>query len=242
MTGRTIRVLPDAEAASRAAAEEVAGRIRVGVRERGRFAIALAGGRTPRRMYELLATTHHDLPWERVRVYWGDERCVPPDDTRSNYGMARGSLLDHVPVPEEAVHRIRGERGAEAAAAGYGPLIAAAETRDLVLLGAGADGHTASLFPGQLERDDARWARGVVAPPGTQPRERVTLTLRALNAFTAALFLVTGPEKQSVVAAVRGTRDAPGGSDDDPGGEYPALRVRPDGGALWIIDLAATGA
>lgn len=290
-----IRVLPDAEAAARAAAMEVAARAQRAVEEHGRFDMALAGGHTPRRMYELLAgepagdragdpdrDPAGQMPWDRVHVFWGDERCVPPDHPQSNCRMARETLLDRVPLDPGAIHRIPGELGPDAAAAAYRTLLedhfgtatpgagsagghavtsgiagaaAAAEAAgpgtgsdagtgspagtqaagtggfDLVILGAGADGHTASLFPGQVEPDDPRWARGVRAPEGVEPTDRVTLTLRALNAIGAALFLVTGAEKREVVAAVRRVEN------DQP----PAGLVRPPGGALWIVDAAAAG-
>lgn len=229
-----IRVLPDPEAAARAAAEEVVDRAAATIATHGRFTLALAGGNTPRKLYELLGTRCRDrVPWEHVRLLWGDERCVPPEDPRSNYAMARATLLQRVPVPPDAVHRIRGELGPEAAADEYDELIAGIDRLDLAILGAGADGHTASLFPGQIEPDDRRWARGARAPPGIEPRDRVTLTLRALNAFSAALFLVTGHEKRAVVAAAR---DATGAVDDD---TAPAARVRPAEGPLWIVDRAA---
>lgn len=229
-----IRVLRDHETASRAAAEVVAARAAEAVADHGRFTVALAGGGTPRRLYQLLATEYRDrIPWEAVRVLWGDERCVPPDDPRSNYGMARAALLDHVPVDPAAVHRIPGEDGADAAADAYDRLLAGIDHLDLAILGAGADGHTASLFPGQLQPDDPRRARPVQAPPGVEPRERVTLTLRTLNAFGHALFLVTGPDKRDVVR----TRDAVehGIESDRP----PAVRIRPATEPLWIVDQAA---
>ena len=232
-----IRVLPDHEAASRAAAEEVVARAAEALATSGRFTVALAGGNTPRRLYELLAGDYrHRIPWDGLRVLWSDERCVPPDDARSNYRMARTALLDHVPIDPEAVHRIRAEHGARPAADEYDRLLAGIDRLDLAILGTGADGHTASLFPGQLEPDDGRRARGVVAPRGMRPRERVTLTLRALNAFSHALFLVTGTEKQAVVSAARRATDY-GIEPDTP----PAARVRPSTEPLWIVDRAAAG-
>lgn len=234
---RVIRVFPDADAASRAAAEAVAGRARAAVRRKGAFTLALAGGGTPRRLYELLATVHRQqVPWDGLRVLWGDERCVPPDDPRSNYAMAREALLDRVPVRPDAVHRIRGELGPEAGAADYHDVVAGIPDLDLALLGVGADGHTASLFPGQVDPDDRRWAQGVRAPPGVEPPDRVTLTLRALNAFSEAIFLVTGQEKRAVVEAAR-TAQAGGPGPD----AMPALRVRPATAPLWIVDRAASG-
>lgn len=232
-----IRVLGDAEAASRAAAGEVVARASDAVAARGAFTVALAGGKTPRRLYEILATEHREaVAWDRVHVLWGDERCVPRNDSRSNYAMARSTLLDRVPVRPEAVHRIRGELGPERAASEYHDLVAGIDTLDLALLGAGADGHTASLFPGQLDPGDDRWARGVQAPPGVEPRERVTLTLRALNAFAHVLFLVTGRAKRGVVSALEDARRSGVGPDAP-----PAVQVRPGAEPLWIVDTAAAG-
>lgn len=232
-----IRVSADPEAASRAAAEAVATRARAAVQRKGTFTLALAGGSTPRRLYDLLATVHREqVPWARLRILWGDERCVPPDDPRSNYAMARETLLDRVPVHPDAVHRIRGELGPEDGAADYHAVVAGIPDLDLVLLGVGADGHTASLFPGQLDPDDRRWARGVRAPPGVEPPERVTLTLRALNAFHEAIFVVTGTEKRGVVEAAR--EGEAGDTDPEP---LPAVRVRPATEPVWIVDRAAAG-
>lgn len=237
MDHRVIRILGNAEAASRAAAAAVAVLANDAIGDRGVFHVALAGGRTPRRMYEILATEHGEaVPWDQVEVLWGDERCVPPDDPRSNYAMARSTLLDGLPVHPRAVHRIRGELGPDRAASEYDRLVAGIETLDLAILGAGADGHTASLFPGQLEPDDDRWARGVHAPPGVEPRERVTLTLRALNAFSHVLFLVTGRGKRGVVSALEKARRAGVGAEAP-----PAVRVRGINEPLWVVDTEAAG-
>ena len=256
-----VRVLEDLEAVSRAAAGEVVARAAEAVGARGRFTIALAGGHTPRRLYELLGSEYRGaVRWDRVHVFWGDERCVPPDDARSNVRLARQTLLEHVPVPAEAVHRVRCELDAEAAAAEYDRVLAtffggaspaaeppapespatpaSAVAFDLALLGLGADGHTASLFPGQVEPDDDRWARAVLAPPDVEPRDRVTLTLRALNASARAVFLVSGGEKRAVFERVRRALDARGtGAAEAP----PAAMVRPVGGVLWLVDRAAAG-
>lgn len=236
-----IRVLPDAEAVAVAAAEELVARASGAVRETGRFTLALAGGRTPRRLYELLATAYRpDIPWSATHVFWGDERCVPPDDPASNYGLARRTLLDRVPVPPEAVHRVRGELPPVEAAADYHRRLAdffGAGALDVVILGVGPDGHTASLFPGQVEPDDPRWARAVRAPEGVEPRDRVTLTLRALNAAGGAIVLATGPEKRAVVASARAAE----GAGETGAGALPATRVRPATGALWLVDRGAAG-
>jgi len=158
----------DGEAVARAAASAVAGRIAAGVARRGAFSLVLAGGSTPKRAYEVLAAEHRGLPWQSVHLFWGDERCVPPDDPDSNYAMSKTALLDRVPVPAPNVHRVRGELGAPAAADECERDLrahfrgAASPAFDLVLLGMGEDGHTASLFPGNAAlAETKRWAVAV---------------------------------------------------------------------------------
>lgn len=226
------RVYPDPEASSHAAARSIVRRAGEAVEDHGSFGLALAGGSTPRRLYELLATDYRaDIPWHRVHFYWGDERCVAPEDDRSNYGMARTLLLDHVPRPA-GVHRIRGELGPERAAAAYEQTLEEADSLDLAILGLGTDGHTASLFPGQPDPTDPRRVRGVRAPEGVEPRDRVTLTLRGLAAFNAGLFLVTGREKREAVEVVMRSV---------PSTEIPATCVSPGLETEWILDRAAAG-
>jgi 6-phosphogluconolactonase len=223
----------DAGAAARAAAEEVVRAAVRAVAERGRCAIALAGGSTPRRLYELLATDplREQVPWGSVHAFFGDERHVPPDHPDSNARMAREALLERVPVA--SVHRVRGELpDAEAAAEAYERDLAAffggsGPRFDLVLLGLGDDGHTASLSPGSAALEER--GRAVAAP--WVPRlaaHRITLTLPALNAARAVVFVVTGADKAPAVA--RTLVD----------GATPAARVRPEAGELvWIVDAAA---
>ena len=269
-----IQVLPDPETVAAAAATAVVERAAAAVRESGRFTLALAGGSTPQRLYELLATAHRaEVPWSRTHLFWGDERCVPPDHPGSNYGRVRATLLDRVSVRPDAVHRVRGELPPERAAADYERRLAAfferaqpppgdvgsegghdsrreggseggsvavsdlpRPTLDLVLLGMGEDGHTASLVPGQVEPDDPRWARAVRAPAGVAPRDRVTLTLRALNAADHAIFLVTGRSKRAVMDRVRAA--AAGEAVD---ALPPAARVRTRTRPLWLVDRHAAG-
>lgn len=227
-----IEIAPDPEALARVAASEIARRAAAAP---GRFSLALAGGSTPRRTYELLAAAprREEVPWARVEVFFGDERCVPPDSPDSNYGMARRALLDLVPVPASSVHRIRGEEpDPEGAAAAYEEELRSALGAgglDLALLGMGPDGHVASLFPGSdALAETRRLARAVVAP--ASPARRITLTLPALAASGAVIFLVAGAEKAERVAEVLGGR-APW---------LPAARVHPAGGdALWLLDAAA---
>ena len=185
-----ITVHDDAESVARAAARIVVDTIRGAERTR----LALAGGSTPRRCHELLATMP-DLPWERVAIFFGDERCVPPDSPDNNYRMAADTLLDRVRAG--SVHRIAGELGAEVAAAAYEPLVAVAPL-DLILLGIGPDGHTASLFPGSAALGAAGYVTAVHGAPKPPP-DRVSLTLRALREARRVVFLVAGADKKDAV-------------------------------------------
>lgn len=185
-----LQVFDDAEAVAAAAARIVT----AAIREQGRTRLALAGGSTPRRCHELLAAIP-DLPWERVTIFFGDERCVPPDSPDSNYRMAADTLLDRVRTG--AVHRIQAELGAERAAAAYASLVAAAPL-DLVLLGIGPDGHTASLFPGNPGLDATGYVTAVHDAPKPPP-DRVSLTLRALREARRVVFLVAGADKREAV-------------------------------------------
>jgi 6-phosphogluconolactonase len=234
-----VRVVDGRASLALAAAEEWRARASAAVAASGRFAVVLAGGSTPRRLYALLADPSAGygaaLPWARTHVFFGDERAVPPHHRESNYGMARDALLARVPVPDENVHRIRGEEEAEAAAREYEDelraFFGAAPRFDLVLLGMGADGHTASLFPGSSALDEpARW---VVAPfvPALAVH-RVTLTLRALDAASRIVFVVSGAEKAPALARI--LAGGPGAV------SLPAGRVRaPAGSVLWLVDRSA---
>ncbi len=233
--GRAL-VCADAAAAARLCAERFAAAAREAVEARGRFAVALAGGSTPRRAYALLAAEPFAaaVPWQRVQFWWGDERCVPPGHPRSNFRMAREALLSRVPVAAGGVHRVRGELGAARAADAYARELAEAwgggpPRLDLVHLGMGADGHTASLFPfapALLER--VRPA----APALHDGEPRVTLTPPTLDAASRVEFLVTGADKAARVRAVlRGALDPL---------RIPAQLVRPASGEpVWILDEAA---
>ena len=205
MSTSTLRLERDADAVARAAAELFAASAHEALGRAGRFVVALAGGSTPRRLYEHLADEPHRsrLPWGATVVLFGDERCVAPDHPASNYHMAREALLDHVALAPENVHRLRGELDPAEAAHDYEALLRREPRIDLLLLGIGADGHTASLFPGTtaLEERDA-W---VVANHVPQLGEwRLTLTLPALSAARQVVFLATGASKARVVAEAFG--------------------------------------
>jgi 6-phosphogluconolactonase len=210
------------------------------------FTVALSGGSTPKGLYARLAQEPYrtEVPWNLIHVFWGDERCVPPDHADSNYKLAYDALLSQVALPETNIHRVPTDTGdcAQAAADYAQELVTffglegrALPHFDLLLLGVGDDGHTASLFPGQPALDE-REALVVASPPGRLPPpvDRVTLTLPVLNAARHVVFLATGAGKREIVARILAGRDAAEGD------LLPAQRVRPADGALtWIVDQAA---
>jgi 6-phosphogluconolactonase len=223
------------------AAEEVARAANEAVAERSRFTIALSGGSTPRSLFTLLATSARaSLPWERMFFFWGDERHVPPDDPGSNYRMANEAMLSKVPVPAGNVFRIPAENpDAAAAAASYEQTLrkffaleAGQVPRfDLILLGMGPDGHTASLFPATAALRET--SRLVVANWVEKLKtSRITLTLPVLNAAHCVAFLVSGTDKAAALHVVLET--------DAPGEQYPSKLVQPsDGKLIWFVDRAA---
>jgi len=233
-----IHIYPDRESLSRAAAAAFVERARGIQKVQGRVSVALAGGRTPRRTYELLAQPpfRDQLDWKKVHVFWGDERCVPPDDPGSNARMAREVLLDHVPIPPGQIHPISCSHSAETGASAYEAelknFFAGQPPRfDFMFLGLGQDAHTASLFPASpalFER--ARWTAAVSAAPRNLPR--VTLTLPIINQAAFIAFLVFGSEKAKVLQAVL----------EGPHDPYrlPAQMVCPLAGELhWLVDQEA---
>jgi 6-phosphogluconolactonase len=209
------RVLGTPEDVARAAADAIAEALNGDSRT-----FVLAGGNTPKRCYELLSEAH--VAWGRVTILFGDERCVPPDDPESNYRMARETLLAR--VAPASVHRIPGELGPDEAAAEYDRIVGSLAPLDVVLLGAGEDGHTASLFPGHPEVQAKGWAVGVRNAPKPPP-DRVSLTLPALQGARHVIVLATGAGKADAVARAR-RREVPSGM---------------IAGALWLIDRAAAG-
>jgi len=223
-----IRVFPDFESLSEAAAEYILSVGRAAAKVRGRFDLVLAGGRTPRRAYEILAERTRDDPafWRKTHVFWSDERCVGPEHPDSNCRMATCVLRERVEIPEANVHRICAEGpGRAAVAAAYGRIFPA--TPDLVLLGMGADGHIASLFPGSPALDE-HGKRFTISEAPAEPKERITMTPRALAAARNVLVLVSGVEKASALARVF--------SEEGDVRRTPARLVR---GAAWFLDKAA---
>jgi 6-phosphogluconolactonase len=214
---------PDARALSEAAVRRILAAESRANSRRGRFTIVLAGGETPRAAYALLA--RHAAEWRAWHVYFGDERCLPPDDPARNLRMARDALLDCVPIPAAQIHVIQAELGALRAAPLYARLIANIGLFDLVLLGLGEDGHTASLFPGRdlgVEADVIAVADAPKPPP-----ERVTLSAARLSRAHEVLFLVGGEGKRHAVARWRA------------GEPIPAAAIRPPGGVDVLITAAA---
>ena len=235
-----IRVLANAAEAARAAAGEVAAASADAIADRNVFRVAFSGGSTPARLFDELAKPRYRrrLDWKRTRVFFVDERCVPPSHERSNYRLAREHLLDPIRVPPANVFRMRGEDEPRRAAAAYEKVLreefgGRTPRFDLVLLGLGPDGHTASLFPGTPLSEKTRWVVSVVSNPSPTPGERrLTLTLPVLNAGRRVDFLVAGKDKANVVATIVGKK--PGYR------KLPASRVSPKRGSLvWILDEEA---
>jgi 6-phosphogluconolactonase len=247
-----IEIFPDAAALAQRAAEQFAALATYAIRKRGRFVVALSGGSTPKTMNALLAAPPfaEKINWSKVFVFFSDERCVAPEDPESNYGSARESLLKHVPIPAENIQRVHGELAPEHAAQKYEDRLRAFFGRqpgdtipvgqpmrfDLILLGLGDDGHTASLFPGTPGvRENSRWAVAVKHDVPPLPLvDRVTFTPVLINAAANVTFLVTGAAKSERLRQV--LRDP---SNPD---RLPAQVVRPkDGKLFWFLDEAAAG-
>jgi 6-phosphogluconolactonase len=234
-----LQVYRDGEVLAAALADLFIGVGSTAIADRGMFRVALSGGNTPRRAYELLGEEPRSLSfsWSDVFIYFGDERCVPPDDEQSNYRMARKAFLDKIPLPPSNVHRIRGEADPGIAANEYASILRADLAQpprfDLVLLGLGPDGHTASLFPGTPpDTDGNALVRAVFAQ--SQMMWRVTITPLVINLARVVAFAVEGVEKADILAKVlEGPLDPTA---------YPAQIVAPKPGRLiWLTDVLAAG-
>lgn len=215
------------------AAEHFVAKSNEAIASRGRFTVALSGGSTPKTLYEFLV--HTQIAWDRIHFFWSDERHVPPDDPESNYRMANEALLSHVPILENHVHRVHAENpNAAEAAQQYEQTIKdiTKETLprlDLILLGLGTDGHTASIFPGSEVLQETK---RLVAAPWVEKFQayRITMTLPLINNAASVVFLVSGKEKAKIVKEVlTGPK------------KYPAQAVKPvNGELLWLLDEAAS--
>lgn len=203
--------------------------------ESGIFTVALSGGSTPKIWFEYLAKNYADkIDWKRIHFYWGDERCVPPDDAESNFGMTKTYLLDHIDIPEENIHRISGEKNPDDAAAIYSKEISQQLSHekipifDLVILGMGDDGHTASIFPHEIQLWDSD-AFCVVANHPVSGQQRVSITGKVINNARAVAFLVIGNSKSERIKEI---------FDEEPHASYyPASLVKPVNSQLhWFLD------
>ncbi len=243
-----IKTYPDFARLTEAAAQHFVDQAVQAINQRQLFTVALSGGSTPKALYERLAGDDllaGQIDWSCVHVFWGDERCVPPDHPDSNFRMAREALLDHVPIPADNVHRIRGEMAPTAAAAEYEGMLRAffapltlpnqepAPRFDLVLLGMGEDGHTASLFPGaKAIRETRHWVSAYEV--AKLAAWRITLTAKSLNAAAQVTFLVSGANKAERLRQVLYGPYTPD--------TLPAQIIRPmEGRLFWLIDEAAAG-
>lgn len=228
----------DLEQLSTAAAEQISRAIIDGVRSRGMASLVLAGGKTPEMTYRKLAADP-EIPWERVHLFWGDERWLPPDDPDSNFSMVKNALLDKIPLPQQNLHAIdHGAVSPQEAALLYDDELRAfldagqrpdgkAQFFDLTLLGMGEDGHTASLFPGHsLLHEKSRYAAAVPNPAGKPFVPRVTMTFVALACSRRILFLIKGAKKEKILRQLER-----GGNCQ----EYPAAQVRAVEEVRWLV-------
>jgi 6-phosphogluconolactonase len=233
---RHIQVLPSKAALVDAARQLIVERARAAIAQRGRFTIALAGGGTPKPLYEALAK--EELPWEQVWVFWGDERYVPPTHPDSNEGMARQAWLNHVPIPADHIYPMPTDAADPAIAAQrYNQqlldVLQPAETvpsLDVILLGMGDDGHTASLFP---HTDALTVSDRLITVGNKDGQPRITFTAPLINQAACVLFLVAGASKQPALAHVF--------ADVDDDATYPSRLIRPQGELWWLLDEAAAG-
>ncbi len=237
MTGE-LKIYPDMAALARAAASHFVDIAQSSIALQGRFSVALSGGTTPEQMYRLLANPEFasHIDWKRVHLFWSDERCVAPDHQDSNSAMAWKSFIDRVPISMDNIHRILGEEDPVVAADTYEQELkdhfkAAVPKFDLILLGLGEDGHTASIFPGSAAATERiRIAVATQHPYSNQ--WRVTLTLPAINASSIVSFLVYGSAKARMLRIVKSGLVSPE--------EIPATGVSPtDGTVIWFCDQAA---
>jgi 6-phosphogluconolactonase len=235
---RKINVSPDVQTLIHESAERIVEAAGLAIRERGTFSIALSGGHTPQGLYEVLASDAYRgrIDWAHVEIYFGDERCVPPSSDQSNYRMAFVAMLSEVPIPGAQVHRMRGEIEPQAAAKEYGELLKEKfgdGGLDLILLGMGDDGHTASLFPGTAALKEARH-RCVANHVEKLSGWRITMTAPFINRAAAVMIIVAGADKTARLHEVlEGPREPE---------RLPIQLIQPETGTLtWMLDAAAAG-
>lgn len=238
-----LRIFQDLESLSREAARIFSKQAAKAIEERGHFLTALNGGSTPQRLFQLFAEEFREnIAWDKVHIFWGDERCVPPGESGSNYGQAREAFLDRVRIPDTNIHRVRGELEPAEAARDYALTLSRFAAPpidfprfDLVYLGMGEDGHTASLFPGSPV-DVTEPVLPVTAHYQDRPANRVTLTQVVFNQARMVVFMATGEKKAGVLAEVLSGRYNPD--------QYPAQRIEPkamDSRLIWLVDEEAAG-
>ncbi|MHB8411596.1 MAG: 6-phosphogluconolactonase [Candidatus Acidiferrales bacterium] len=234
------RIFPDLDALSRAVVEDSERVANEAVRSRGRCTISLSGGSTPEKAYALWSTEFRErMPWAKTHFFWGDERFVSADDPKSNYRMARETLFQHIPVPPENIHPIVTKFAtADEAAREYEKVLRtffadAEPSFDLLFLGVGPEGHTASLFPDSPAlTEEKRWVVGVRVP--AEPPVRVSLTFPILRRARVTYLLLAGADKQQIVATMR--KDFSGGRQ-----KLPVEMLESRGEAIWFLDRAAAG-
>jgi 6-phosphogluconolactonase len=233
-----IKVVPDRDAMAAEAADRFAHAAAEAIEKHGIFSVALSGGQTPRALFEVLAREPYRalIDWTKVEIFFGDERCVPPDSSESNYGMAYDTLLSHVPIPGDNIYRMHGEIDPQAAAIEYGQMLKEKfgdGGLDLILLGMGPDGHTASLFP-QTEGLNETKHRAVANFVPKLNTWRITMTVPFINRARQVMFLVGGADKAERVAEIlEGPRDLQ---------RLPAQLIEPiQGTVVWILDVQAAG-
>lgn len=209
----------------------------IATQDQEKITIALSGGSTPTLLFQILADEFADkIDWSNVHLFWGDERCVAPDDEQSNFGQCKSLLLDKISIPEKNVHRVLGENDPITEAQRYGAEIsehvsansAGLPTFDLMILGMGSDGHTASIFPHQIELLNSESTCAVADHPESG-QKRVTITGKVLNASKQVVFLITGAAKSQVLATVV----------DQSGTQYPATHIQPEGSLTFFLDEGA---
>jgi 6-phosphogluconolactonase len=236
MAKPVLEIYPETDAVLHAAAERITATLEAGLRKKDNPTLVLTGGKTPKPAYELLSMSPYNnrIDWSRIHFFWGDERCVPPEDPESNFGMAWQTWISKITLAPGHVHRIIGELpDADRAASAYEAEIrtilpgAGVPSFDLVLLGMGTDGHTASLFPG------TRWEEQRLVVANQAPESglrRISMTPRLVNAAQAIIFLAAGANKSKALADVL----------ENPESDLPAARIRPERGSLtWMVDRAA---